>query len=132
MSEPTPTEPIAEPPGPRPSAQVTAPASRFGLVRQAWRLLLITGATIDFMFGIALHFAVQNFALDRWLQPGANAGQVIASYNPLVANNAFTLAKNQLDTFAETAAIPFSVALGALGLLFLLALAGARSGGNGR
>lgn len=107
-------------------------AARWKTLSQAWRLLLIAGATIDFMFGIALHFAVQNFALDRWLQPGASGLQVIASYNPLVANNAYTLATKHLDTFAETAAIPFSLALGALGLLFLLALAGARSGANGR
>lgn len=102
-------------------------AARWDALGRGWRRALIIGGMVDFTLGIALHFAVQNFALDRWFRPGANAVQVIASYNPQASGNAFVLANNHLDTFAESLGVSFLLVLGALGALLVVAMVRTRA-----
>lgn len=72
-------------------------ASRWEELGDGWRRFLVGGLTFDLICGIALHFAVQNFAFDRWLTPTRDAMTVFSSYNPQVLQNALGLARNQLD-----------------------------------
>lgn len=44
-------------------------ASRWSTLSRLWRFVLAAGAIWDFAAGIALHFAAQNHALDRWFGP---------------------------------------------------------------
>ncbi len=84
MSEPTPTEPIAEPPGPRPSAQVTAPASRFGLVRQAWRLVLAAALGLPVAGLLAIWAVLHHEQGTAWLLTGVPGLQVTAPRGALL------------------------------------------------
>jgi len=84
MSEPTPTEPIAEPPGPRPSARVTAPASRLGLVRQAWRLVLAAALGLPLAGLLAIWAVLHHERGTAWLLTGVPGLQVTAPRGALL------------------------------------------------
>lgn len=101
-------------------------AARWGELGRGWRLAAIGGATLDLVAGIALHFAVQNHALDRWLTPERGAFAITASYNPQTLKNLIGLMVNRLDTFhlAFAPAGPVTVTL--LALLLAAALWRAR------
>lgn len=53
----------------------------------AWRRLVVAGASIDAVLGIALHFGAQSFLLDQWLAPGRTAADTLASYSPATQVN---------------------------------------------
>lgn len=62
-------------------------AARVSTMTGPWQLALIGGATIDFLCGILLHFAVQSFALDSLFAPGRSAQETFMSYSlPAVLN----------------------------------------------
>jgi len=106
-------------------------AARWTDLERGWRLVLVAGATIDFVLGIALHFAVQNFAVDRWLTPARDVRDVVTSYNAVTAGNTFALAQNDLDTFSVRLNAPpvliVAVLAAALALVVLRTRATARS-----
>ncbi len=93
---------------------------------RGWRLAAIGGATLDLIAGIALHFAVQNHALDRWLTPERTAFEIMDSYNPQTLKNLIGLMVNRLDTFHNAFAPAGPVTVGLLGLIFAAALWRAR------
>ena len=51
-------------------------ASRWGRLGRGWRWALIAGWAVDFCLGIALQFAVEDFAIDRWLSPARGLPEV--------------------------------------------------------
>jgi hypothetical protein len=87
-----------------------------------WRRLLVAGATFDFLTGIALHFAVQNHALDRWFTPERNATEIIASYNFQTKQNLIGLIINRFETFSGTLNPPDALVPALLAAMLILAL----------
>ena len=76
MSEPTPNEPAPTPPGSRPSAGNAAPASRLGLARQAWRVLLAAAVGLPLAGVLALWAVLHNERGTAWLLTGVPGLQV--------------------------------------------------------
>lgn len=105
-------------------------AARWTDLERGWRLALVAGATVDLILGISLHFAVQNFALDRWLTPAHDVRDVVTSYNMVTVGNTFALAQNDLDTFSVRLNAPpvliVAVLAAALALVVLRTRATAR------
>ncbi len=97
-------------------------AARWRELSPGWRRLFIAGATVDLMCGIALHFAVQNFAFDRWFTPARSAMEVMSSYNLMTLPNALTLGRNHLVTLNEMLALPPALVLALLGAILIVAL----------
>jgi len=62
-------------------------ASRWERLEPGWRRLLVLGWIVDFALGIALQLAIEDFALDRWLTPTLNLGQVMATYTGVAQQN---------------------------------------------
>ena len=101
---------------------VTLMAARWRELGRGWRLAAIGGATLDFVAGIGLHFAVQYHALDRWLTPERSAFEITSSYNPQTLKNLIGLMVYRLDTF-HNAFAPAGLVTGALlGVIFATAL----------
>jgi hypothetical protein len=100
--------------------------ARWAELGRGWRLALVAGAVVDLLAGVALHFAVQNYALDRLLTPGRDLREVVTSYNSVSAGNTFALAQNELDTFAVAFGSPAPVVIVILTGLLALALIRAR------
>jgi 4-amino-4-deoxy-L-arabinose transferase-like glycosyltransferase len=55
-------------------------ASRWSTLGRGWRIALVLGWTLDLALGIALQFAVEDYAIDRWLTPERSLAQVSGSY----------------------------------------------------
>ena len=90
------------------------------------RLALIAGATVDFTLGIALQFAVQNFAPDRWLAAGRSLDDTIASYNATALMNLAAKLQHGVSFFGDSLALPFLVPAVWLVTVFVVALRRAR------
>ena len=84
MSEPTPTEPAPTPPGPGPSTGKAAPASRLGLVRQAWRVLLAGVLGLPLAGLLARWAVLHNERGTAWLLTGVPGLQVTAPRGALL------------------------------------------------
>jgi hypothetical protein len=105
-------------------------AARWDLLGRAWQLALVAGATVDFAAGIALHFAVQNFAFDRWLGPKDVLLDTVAtlrSYNGQTSMNAIAKAVNHLEFFGDRLGAPGALLVGLLAALLGIALVRTRS-----
>jgi hypothetical protein len=86
------------------------------------RAALAVGAAFDFLAGIALHLAVQNFAFERLAGPAAFATWQTDHTAAAVMNLAGKL-RHELVFFADTVPLPPSLlAVAALGLLAALVL----------
>lgn len=102
-------------------------AARWAALSRAWRLALIAGATVDFTLGIALHFAVQNFAVARWLTGAGSTEAAFADFNSSAIMNFAGKIHHRLAFFGDIfAAAPMLVSAG-VAAIFLLALARARA-----
>jgi hypothetical protein len=101
-------------------------ASRWEGLGRGWRAALAAGWTVDFVLGIALQFAVEDFAPDRWFTPGRSLGEVALTYN--VASQLSLNAKMvaHLSYFADILPVPPALALALLGAILCMALARAR------
>lgn len=97
-------------------------AARWADLGRGWQLALVAGATVDLAAGVVFHFAIQNFALDRWLTPGRDVRDVVTSYNAVTTGNTFALAQNGLDTFSVWLNAPAILIGAVLAALFFLVL----------
>jgi 4-amino-4-deoxy-L-arabinose transferase-like glycosyltransferase len=97
-------------------------ASRWGSLGRGWRLALIVGWAVDFSLGIALQFAVEDFALDRWLTPGRNLMEVSRSYSLISQENLMEKFIAHLAYFADILPAPPSLMLLLLGALLTVAI----------
>jgi 4-amino-4-deoxy-L-arabinose transferase-like glycosyltransferase len=97
-------------------------ASRWERLGRAWKAALVAGWTLDFCLGIALQFAVEDFALDRWLTPSRNLAEVSQSYGVVSQENLSEKIIAQLAYFADILATPPALVLALLGAILLMAL----------
>lgn len=102
-------------------------AARWRGLGRAWRVALAAGATVDFAIGIALHFAVQNFALDRWFAGGRTADDLLTSYNETALMNLAAKLQHHVNFIADVWALPFAIPAVALGMLLCLGIGRARA-----
>ncbi len=101
-------------------------ASRWDGLSRPWRVALIAGWVIDFCLGIALQFAVEDFAIDRWLTPGLNIIEVSKTYTLISQENLLEKFMTHLAYFADILPTPPATVLVLLGALLCLALLRAR------
>jgi hypothetical protein len=95
-------------------------AARWAVLPRGWRIALTAGAAFDLVAGIALHFAVQNLAFERWSGPAAFARWPAENSAGAVMNMAAKL-QHQVQFFS--AAQPLPPLLLAAALLALLVIA---------
>ncbi len=97
-------------------------ASRWSSLGRGWRLALMAGWAVDFALGIALQFAVEDFAIDRWLSPGRALMDVSATYNRVSQANLVEKIIAHLDFFADILPAPRALVLLLLGAILGMAL----------
>lgn len=102
-------------------------AARWATLTGAWRIVLMVGTAVDFLLGILLHFAVQSYALDRWLTPEFTPEAILRSYSESSLMNAEAKMIHHLGFFHDAFGFRAGVVLGFLALMLFLALAGARN-----
>ena len=66
-----------------------------------WRRVVVAGATLDGLLGIALQFGAQSFLLDQWLAPGRPAVATMASYSAIANLNLRAKLQNQWVFFGD-------------------------------
>ncbi|PTX95547.1 hypothetical protein [Opitutus sp. ER46] len=71
-----------------------------GPIRRVWAIL----AAVDFTLGIALHFALQSWAMAGWVAPGAGAVGYVRSLGPVASANLRDKVKYHLAFFADPVA----------------------------
>jgi 4-amino-4-deoxy-L-arabinose transferase-like glycosyltransferase len=101
-------------------------ASRWGTLGKGWRIALAAGWAVDFLFGIALQFAVEDFAIDRWLTPGRNLAQVLATYGPVARESFSEKIIAHEAFFSDILTTQPAIVLALMGALLCMALVRAR------
>jgi hypothetical protein len=86
----------------------------------------MAGWAADFCLGIALQFAVEDFAIDRWRHPGAGLLQVSGTYNPVSQENLSEKIIAHLAYFADILPTPRALVLMLLGAILGMAILRAR------
>jgi hypothetical protein len=97
-------------------------ASRWQGLGLGWRLALVAGWSADLCLGIALQFAVEDFAIDRWLHPGAGLMEVSGTYNLVSQENLSEKIIAHLSYFADILPTPRALVLLLLGALLGMAI----------
>ena len=97
-------------------------AARWATLGRGWRLVVVAGATVDFCLGIALHFAVQSYALDHWLTPSRPFVETLKSYGMVDLMNSVAKAAMHLEFFRDAFAVPSALGLGLLAAILALAV----------
>jgi hypothetical protein len=81
-------------------------AAEWAGLSAGWKRLLALGWAIDLALGIALQFAVEDFALDRWLTPGRNLLEVSATYSVVSQKNLAEKIIAQEAYFSDSLTVP--------------------------
>ena len=102
-------------------------AARWATLCRPWRLALVAGAAVDFALGIALQFAVQSYACDRWFAAGRDPNDTLRSYSEPAFMNLAGKIQNQLDFFTDVFNPPPALVLALLAVILMLALMRVRS-----
>jgi hypothetical protein len=102
-------------------------ASRWQVLGRAWRVALIAGWAADFLLGIALQFAVEDYAFDRWFLPGKSIMEVSQTYTLTSQENLRQKIMTHLAYFADILPTPRATVLVLLGAILCLALVRARA-----
>ena len=102
-------------------------AARWERLTRPWRTFLIAGATIDAVCGVALQFATQNFACDRWFASGVPAAEIFTSYNRAMLMNLQAKVVHQLAFFSDRLAAPFALCVALAAGLLVTAIIRART-----
>lgn len=87
-----------------------------------WRALAFLGLAADFLFGIALHFAVQSTWLDRWLDPRLDQAAAFARMGEFALMNLRAKAVMDVSFWADTVPFPGVAVCAGLGVIFALAV----------
>lgn len=96
-------------------------AARWHGLTPVWRRVLIAAAAFDFVFGIAWHFAVQNFAFERWA--GGDAfPRWPATHTESAVMNLAAKFEHKLTFFGDAAPFPIGVTVPLLFAVLVAAL----------
>jgi hypothetical protein len=98
-------------------------ASRWFLLPRGWRIALGVGAAFDFLAGIALHFGVQSYVLDRWFASDRSAQDTLTSYSDAALMNLTAKITHKLAFFSDATGLSIYAWLAMLAALFVLAAA---------
>ena len=101
-------------------------ASRWEGLGRGWRRALIAGWAVDFCAGIALQFAVEDFAIDRWLTPERGLLEVSGSYSVVSQENLSEKIIAHLSYFSDILATKPAFVLALLAAILGMALLRAR------
>jgi len=101
-------------------------AARWDRLGRGWRRAVIAGGLADLTLGVALQFAVQDFALDRWLAPERNFNQACNSYSTTVRANIAGKIGRHLVFFSDLFTPAPVLVLALLAVILMLALLRAR------
>jgi 4-amino-4-deoxy-L-arabinose transferase-like glycosyltransferase len=101
-------------------------ASRWHRLGRGWKCALIAGWSVDFALGIALQFAVEDFAIDRWLEPGRSLAETARTYNGVAQVSLDEKIIAHLVYFADILATPPALVLALLASIFCMAVLRAR------
>ena len=101
-------------------------ASRWGTLGAGWRRILVLGWAVDFALGIALQFAVEDFALDRWLTPARSVQEASSTYGVVAQANLSEKIIAHFAYFADISPTPPALVLALLGAILCMALVRAR------
>ena len=102
---------------------LAALATRWSGLGRGWRILLVAGALLDLILGIALNFAVQSYALDRWFTPERPPIEAVRSYTWISLQNAMVEAHWELQFFPDVFPLPATLVLALLAGILTLAVA---------
>jgi hypothetical protein len=80
-------------------------AGRWPSLGGIWRVLVVVGAFIDLSLGIVLNFAIQSFAVDRWLSPTATLAERMSAYSESTVMNLVGKIRNHLEFVSDVAGI---------------------------
>lgn len=97
-------------------------AGSWGRISPGWRRVVVAGVAVDFVLGIALHFAVQSQALDRWLHPSWSAERWISTYNPSATMNYYGKLGNRVEFLRDVQPLPDVLLVALLASVLGLAL----------
>ena len=102
-------------------------AARWHALDRGWRIALVAGAAVDLVCGIALHFGVQSYALDRWFAPGRPPEDTFHSYTEVAFMNLAAKIQHQLGFFADVIRVPLPLVVALLATVLGVALWRARA-----
>jgi hypothetical protein len=97
--------------------------SRWFLLPRGWRIALGVGAAFDFLAGIALHFGVQSFVLDRWFASGRSPQDTLTSYSEAALMNLTAKITHQLAFFSDVDGLSIYAWLAVLAAIFVFTAA---------
>ncbi len=97
-------------------------AARWSQLNRWWRGVVLAGAAVDLVCGIALHFAVQGHVADRWSHPGWPAAQIVQLQSWTANMNFAAKLHFHLAYVADVLAAPQVTALVLLAVAVLLAI----------
>jgi 4-amino-4-deoxy-L-arabinose transferase-like glycosyltransferase len=101
-------------------------ASRWERLPRGWRIALAAGCAADFCLGIALQFALEDFAIDLWLHPGLSLPDIARTYNGVAQENLDEKIIARNPYFADILPSPPALVLALLAAIFCMALLRAR------
>ncbi|HWA85415.1 MAG TPA: hypothetical protein VG710_04270, partial [Opitutus sp.] len=101
-------------------------ASRVERLGRVWQLVLLAGGTVDFCLGIVLQFAVESFALDRWLAADQPILAIFHSYTLSAFTNLAGKIHNHLGFFADDFTPPPALIVAILASILIVTLARTR------
>lgn len=99
-------------------------AAQWPVLTRPWRIVLIVGATLDFVAGIGLQLAVESFAFERWLAPNRTVYEIVAGYSRATEMN-FSAKMQCHWPFLGDRLIDYGYAI--VGFLILVILSAVRS-----
>jgi hypothetical protein len=102
-------------------------AARWPELGRGWQIALVAGGVADLLGGVVLHFALQNFAVGRWLGYGDSPPQIVANYSASAGMNFLAKAMHRLAFFSETLGLLVGVVPVLLGAVLALAIVRARA-----
>lgn len=97
-------------------------AAQWDALGAGWRRVVVAGAALDGLLGIALQFGAQSFLLDQWLAPGRPAAATMASYSAIANLNLRAKLQNKWVFFGDGFAAQETLILVTLAALLILAL----------
>jgi hypothetical protein len=77
-------------------------AARWLDLGRGWQIALLAGGAVDLFCGIVLQFALQNFAVGRWLGYGDSAAQIVPNYSASAGMNFLAKVVHRIAFFSDT------------------------------